>query len=55
MRLNETDSKLRMGKDLFDAFPVQNDLKQGDALSLFLSCFALVYAIRKRVFSFSRR
>jgi hypothetical protein len=32
---------------LFDNFPIQNDLNQGDALSPFLSNFALEYAIRK--------
>jgi hypothetical protein len=32
---------------LSDSFPKQNGLKQGDALSLLLSNFALEYAIRK--------
>jgi hypothetical protein len=32
---------------LSDSFPVQNGLKQGDALSLLLFNFALEYAIRK--------
>jgi hypothetical protein len=32
---------------LSDSFPVQNDLKQGDALSPLLFNFALEYAIRK--------
>jgi hypothetical protein len=36
-----------MGKHLFDSFPVQNGLKQGDALSPLLFNFALEYAIRK--------
>jgi hypothetical protein len=31
--LNETYSKVRIGKLLSDSFPVQNGLKQGDALS----------------------
>jgi hypothetical protein len=31
-RLNETNSKIRTGKHLSDAFPIQNCLKQGDAL-----------------------
>jgi hypothetical protein len=33
MRLNETCSKFRVGKYLSDRFPIQNHLKQGDALS----------------------
>jgi hypothetical protein len=47
MCLNETYSKVRMGKLLSDKFPIQNGLKQGDALSPFLFNFALEYAIRK--------
>jgi hypothetical protein len=42
MCLNETYSKY-----LSDKFPIQNGLKQGDALSLLLYNFALEYAIRK--------
>jgi hypothetical protein len=45
--LNETCSKGRVGKDLSDSFPIQNGLKQGDALSPLLFNFALEYAIRK--------
>jgi len=45
--LNETYSKVRIGKNLSDAFPVQNGLKQGDALSPLLFNFASEYAIRK--------
>jgi hypothetical protein len=30
--LNETYSKVRVGKSLSDKFPIQNGLKQGDAL-----------------------
>jgi hypothetical protein len=33
MCLNETYSKVRIGKHLSDSFPIQNDLKPGDALS----------------------
>jgi uncharacterized protein YdeI (BOF family) len=33
MRLNETYSKVRIGKHLPDSFPIQNGLKQGDASS----------------------
>jgi hypothetical protein len=47
MCLNETYSKVRIGKHLSDSFPIQNDLKQGDALSPPLFNFALEYAIRK--------
>jgi hypothetical protein len=32
---------------LSDSFPIQNGLKQGDALTLLLFNFALEYAIRK--------
>jgi hypothetical protein len=35
-----------MGKNQFDAFPVQNVLKQGNALLPLLFNFALEYAIR---------
>jgi hypothetical protein len=45
--LNETYSKVRIGKHLSDNFPIQNDLKQGDALSSLLFNFALEYSIRK--------
>jgi hypothetical protein len=47
MFLSETYSKVRVGKDLSDSFPIQNVLKQGDALSPLLFNFALEYAIRK--------
>jgi hypothetical protein len=46
MCLNETYSKARIGKHLSDSFPIQNDLKQGDVLSLLIFKFALEYAIR---------
>jgi hypothetical protein len=39
--------KVRIGKHLSDNFPIQNGLKQGDALSPLLFNFALEYAIRK--------
>jgi hypothetical protein len=35
------------GKDLCDKFPIQNGLKQGDALSPLIFNFALEYAIRR--------
>jgi hypothetical protein len=44
---NETYSKVRIGKHLSDSFPIQNGLKQGDALSPLLLNFALEYAIRR--------
>jgi hypothetical protein len=47
MCLNETYSKVCIGKLFSDKFPIQNGLKQGDALSPLLSNFALEYAIRK--------
>jgi hypothetical protein len=47
MCLNETYSKIRVGKLLSDKFPIQNGLKQGDALSPLLFSFALEYATRK--------
>jgi hypothetical protein len=40
MFLSETYSKVRIGKHLSDSFPIQNGLKQGDALSPLLSNFA---------------
>jgi hypothetical protein len=46
MCLNETYSKVRVGKLLSDKFPIQNGLKQGDALSPLLFSFALEHAIR---------
>jgi hypothetical protein len=47
MCLNETYSKVRIGNLLSDKFPIQNGLKQGDALLPLLSDFSLEYAIRK--------
>jgi hypothetical protein len=41
MCLNETYSKVHVGKLLSDQFPFQNGLKQGDALSPWLFNFAL--------------
>jgi hypothetical protein len=40
-------SKANIGKHLSDSFPLQNGLKQGDALSPLLLNFVLEYAIRK--------
>jgi hypothetical protein len=47
MCLNETYSRVRIGKNLSDKFSIKNSLKQGDALSLLLLNFALEYAIRR--------
>jgi hypothetical protein len=47
MYLNETYSKVRIGKHLSDAFPNQNGLRQGDSLSPLLFNFDLEYAIGK--------
>jgi hypothetical protein len=47
MCLNETYSKVHIGKLLSDKFPIQNGLKQGGALSPLLFNFALEYAVRK--------
>jgi hypothetical protein len=47
MCLNETYSEVRTGKHMSDSFPIQNGLKQGDALSLLLFNFGLENGIRK--------
>jgi hypothetical protein len=47
MCLNETHSKVRINKHLSDSLPIQNGLKQGDALTPLLFNFSLEYAIRK--------
>jgi hypothetical protein len=43
MYLNETYSKVHIGKHLSDKFPTQNGLEQEDALSPLLFNFALEY------------
>ena len=45
MCLTETYSRVRVGKNVSDMFPIRNGLKQGDALSPLLFNFALEYAI----------
>jgi retron-type reverse transcriptase len=47
MCLNETYSKVRIGKNISDNFRIENGLKQGDDLSPLLFNFALEYAIRR--------
>ena len=47
MSLTETYSRVRVGKNVSDRFPVRNGLKKGDALSPKLFNFALQYAIRR--------
>jgi hypothetical protein len=47
MCLNGTNNEVRIGKHLFDAFPIHNYLKQGYALSSLLFNFVLPYAIYK--------
>jgi hypothetical protein len=47
MHVNETYSTVPVGKLQSDKYPIQNGLKEGDALSLLLFNFALVYAIRR--------
>ena len=47
MCLNETCSKVWMGKILSDMFAIKNGLKQVGALSPLLFTFALEYAIRR--------
>jgi hypothetical protein len=45
--INETDSTVHISKNLSDKFLIQNDLNQGDALSLLLFNSALEYAISR--------
>jgi len=47
MSLTETYSRVRVGKNVSDRFPIRNGLKQADALSPMLFNFALEYAIRR--------
>jgi hypothetical protein len=45
--LNETYSKVRTDKHLFDSLPIKNGLNQRDARSPFAFNFALKYVNRK--------
>jgi len=47
MSLNETYSRVRVGKNVSDRFPIRNGLKQADALLPMHFNFALEYAIRR--------
>ena len=47
MYLTATYSRVRVGKNLSDMFPIRNGLKKGDALSPPLFNFALEYDIRR--------
>jgi len=47
MGLTETCSRVRVGKNLSDRFPIRNGLKKGDAQSPLLFYFFLDYAIRR--------
>jgi len=47
LSLTETYSRVQVGKNVSDRFPIRNGLKQGDALSPMLLNFALEYAIRR--------
>jgi len=47
MCLNQTYSKVWVGRHLSDTFPIQNGVKQGGSLSLLLFNLALEYVIRR--------
>ena len=47
MCLTATHSRVQVGKNLSDMFPIRIGLKQGDALSPLLFNFALEYVIRR--------
>jgi hypothetical protein len=47
MCLNETHSKVCIGKHLSDNFPIQNDLKQENTVSPLILIFSLEYEITK--------
>jgi len=47
MCLTETYSRVQVGKNLSEMFPIRKGLKQGDALLPLLFNFALEYAIRR--------
>jgi hypothetical protein len=45
--VNENYTRVRVGKNLSDVFPIRNTLEQGDAISSLLFNFALEYASRR--------
>ena len=47
MCLTETYSRVPVGKNLSEMFPIRNGLKEGDTLSPLLFNFALEYAIKR--------
>ena len=47
MSLTETYSRVWVGKNVSDRFPIRNGFKQGDALSPLLFNFVLEYTIRR--------
>jgi len=47
LSLTETYSRVLVGKNVFDRFPIRNGLKQGDALSPMLFNSVLEYVIRR--------
>ena len=47
MCLTETYSRVRVGKNLSEMFPIRKGVKQGDALAPLLFNFALEYAIKR--------
>jgi hypothetical protein len=47
MCVTETYSRVQVGKNMSDMFPIRYGLKQGDALSPLLINFALEYTIRR--------
>jgi len=47
MSMTETYSRVRVGKNVSDRFPIRNGLKQGDAISPMFFNFALEYTIRE--------
>ena len=47
MCLTETYSRVRVGKNFSNMFPIRNGLKQGDAISPLLFNSALEYTIRR--------
>jgi len=47
MSLTEIYSRVRVGKNVSDRFPIRNGLKQGDSLSPMIFNFTLEYTIRR--------